>query len=321
LKQELSEGRGRLSIEMRNDSGQYASPGADGLSMVDIGSELYISPGYVTAQGNEASTGQSFLVETYAHTSSAGKSSFIIHASDSWASLKEWKARHQFRWNKDAADMLVKDMLAFVLARAGIKLVVKSQSSVITGFYPDFTIQPGNSGTDILSRLLAFVPDLLFIEGSRAYLINPLASDTSVYSYGLTHVIFEGRYGKGSWRYNRVRVEGYDSTQDTPVIASSFAWSEIDRLYERLRHVEDRNISSASEALERGESHLRKAEIATSSGEIRIPVNCGQQLYDVIDITDNRAGLEAEKRRVLGINLLYNPSRGEYEQRLSLGNV
>ncbi len=52
-----------------------------------------------------------------------------------------------------------------------------------------------------------------------------------------------------------------------------------------------------------------------------IPVNCGQQVYDVIDITDTGAGLTAAKRRVLGITLSYRPQRGEYLQRLELGGV
>ena len=41
--------------------------------------------------------------------------------------------------------------------------------------------------------------------------------------------------------------------------------------------------------------------------------------YDVIDVTDSRAGLSAEKKRVLAMALSYDPARGEYEQRLLLG--
>ena len=52
-----------------------------------------------------------------------------------------------------------------------------------------------------------------------------------------------------------------------------------------------------------------------------MPVNCGQQLYDVIDITDARAGLNSAKKRVLGITLDYRPRWGEYTQRLWLGAV
>ena len=66
---------------------------------------------------------------------------------------------------------------------------------------------------------------------------------------------------------------------------------------------------------------MRQAEIESSGSSILVPVNCGQQLYDVIDVTDARAGLDAEKKRVLGLVLVYHPQRGEYSQRLSLGAV
>ncbi|MFC2004199.1 hypothetical protein ACFLUK_01470 [Chloroflexota bacterium] len=66
---------------------------------------------------------------------------------------------------------------------------------------------------------------------------------------------------------------------------------------------------------------MREAEIESTDGAIRVPVNCGQQLYDVVDITDDRVGLSTEKKRVLGIILIYNTRRSEYEQRLSLGTV
>lgn len=66
---------------------------------------------------------------------------------------------------------------------------------------------------------------------------------------------------------------------------------------------------------------LRKAEIYAISGALLVPVNCGQQLYDVIDVTDARAGLSAAKRRVLGMTLVYRPQRGEYLQRLEIGGV
>ena len=217
--------------------------------------------------------------------------------------------------------MCVKDILAFVLARVGLKLEVKSQSSVITGYYPDFTINPGNRGEAVITKLLSFVPDVLFLEGNKACIVNPLATDSSVYSYGGEHQILQGRYRKGAWELNRVQVEGYNPQLDEPVVVDCFAWGEIGRLPDRLRQVEDRNIDSVAKAQQRGEAYLRGAEIESASGAIQIPVNCGQQLYDVVDITDSRAGLTAEKRRVLGLALVYAPRRGEYEQRLSLGAV
>ena len=216
--------------------------------------------------------------------------------------------------------MNVKQILEFVLARVGLKLEVKSQSSVITGYYPDFTIHPNNRGDTVIERLLSFVPDVLFIEGNKAYLVNPLSSDSSVYSYGkLTLYLRVGI--KGSLGLNRVQVEGYDPVKGKPIVVDSFSWNQIDRLYDRLNQLEDRNIDTVAKAEQRGEAYLREAEIESAGGTIRIPVNCGQQLYDVIDITDSRAGLDAEKKRVLGLILVYNPKRGEYQQRLLLGGV
>jgi hypothetical protein len=85
--------------------------------------------------------------------------------------------------------------------------------------------------------------------------------------------------------------------------------------------VEDLNIDTVAKAHERGDAYLRKAEMESISGFIRIPVNCAHQLYDVIAITDPLAGLAASKRRVLGISLSYLPAKAEYEQKILLGGV
>ncbi len=317
LRQESEQNQGKLSVELRNDDGGYASLPPP----LDIGCQLDFSPGYVTAQGNEVSPGQTFTLEAYEYTSSGGRASLFLQALDGWGEMNVWKARHQFRWNKTSNQMSVKDIIKFVLARAGLKLEVKSQSSVITSYYPDFIILPDNRGDIIIARLLSFVPDVLFIEGNKVYLVNPQSSDGSVYSYGLAHSIFEGRYQAGAWELNRVQVEGYDATEEEKIVVDSFSWEQIDKLYDRLSQTEDRNIDTVAEAEQRGGAYLRKAEIKSVGGSIRIPVNCGQQLYDVIDVTDSRAGLSAEKKRVLGLTLIYNQRRGEYEQRLLLGAV
>ena len=321
LRQELTPNRGSFTVELRNDDRRYAAPGQGDLSVLDIGCQLEFSPGYVTSQGNETSPGLAFILDAYEHTSSDGKAELLLHGSDGWSLIENWRARHQFRWNKESDEMSVKQILAFVLARVGLKLEVKSQSAVLTGYYPDFTINPNNSGNLVIQRLLSFVPDVLFIEGNKAYVANPLTTDGSDYSYGLSHPIFEGRYRAGAWGLNRVQVEGYDPAEGKAIVVDSFTWDEIDRLYDRLRQLEDKNIDTVAKAEQRGEAYLRQVEIESVNGSILTPVNCGQQLYDVVDITDSRAGLEAAKRRVSGLTLVYSPSGGEYQQRLLLGGV
>ncbi|MFH1382601.1 MAG: hypothetical protein ABIH70_06865 [Chloroflexota bacterium] len=316
LKQEITEGSGRLTVELRNDDGGYASLPA----LLGPGCQLEVSPGYITSQGSEYSAGQSFRLEAYEHVIAGGKASLFLYAHDGWSSIKNWQARHQFRWNKIINEMAVEDLLAFVLARVGLKLESQSQSALITSYHPDFTISPGNSGETIINRLLSFVPDLLFVEGNKACVVYPQSSDSSAYSYG-QHPVVEGKYRQAAWETNRVQVEGCNPANGQPVIVDSFAWEQITGLADRLHQLTDRNINSVIEAGQRGEAYLRKTEISSASGAILIPVNCGQQLYDVIDITDGRAGLIADKKRVLGLTLFYQPRRGEYRQQLSLGTV
>ena len=315
---------GKLSVELRNDDGGYASPGSGDLSLLDIGCQIDLSPGYVTSGGNEVSSGQTFILEAYEHTSSGGKATLILHALDGWNLINTWRARHQFRWNKASNELSIKGILEFVLARVGLKLEVVSQSSVITSTYHDFTINPNNQGDIVIRKLLSFVPDVLFIEGNKAYLVNPQSSDSSVYSYvtpqTTDHPLFEGRYRIGAWELNRIQVEGL-AADGSPIITDTFAWDEIDKLYDRFRQLYTTNLDTVAKAQAQAEAYLREAEIESANGIIRIPTNCGQQLYDVIDITDSRAGLSAEKKRVLGLVLVYQPSKGLYEHRLSLAAV
>ncbi len=318
---ELGETSGALTVELRNDDGRYAAPGEGELIDLAPGGRLDFSSGYITSQGEEYSDGLSFYLESGEHTSAGGAASLLLHARDGWGALAGWRARCQLRWNKGSGDTSVREILAFILARVGLKLSVVSASAAATGFCPDFTVSAGNDGAAAVRKLLSFIPDCIFIEGDTAYLVNPLADDEAVYSYGTGHAVREGRYAGGALTANRVQVEGYDEGADELVVAEIFDWGEIGRLNDRLLQVSDRNIATVAEAAARGQACLRRAEIEAFGGAIAVPVNCGQQLYDVVSVTDGRAGLNAARRRVLGITTVYRPRRGEYHQSLRLGAV
>ena len=165
-----------------------------------------------------------------------------------------------------------------------------------------------------MSRLLAMVPDVLFFRGSTGYSINPQSSDASSYSYGPNHAILSGRYNQMSG-INRVQVYG------NGVVSEGFSWAGLDRVYDRLHQVHDLNLDTTAKAQERVARELRHLEIMSVGGELIVPANCGQELYDVIDITDSRAGLSQVKRRVLGLSLSYSVSSRfpHYQHRLRLG--
>ena len=54
-------------------------------------------------------------------------------------------------------------------------------------------------------------------------------------------------------------------------------------------------------------------------GNLVIPANCGQELYDVITVTDERCGISAGKYRILALETDYNSRAGLYQQKLALG--
>ena len=57
----------------------------------------------------------------------------------------------------------------------------------------------------------------------------------------------------------------------------------------------------------------------TTSANILVPTNVGQELYDVITITDARCGIDHENHRVLAIQTDYDRRQGRYDQTLTLG--
>ncbi len=154
------------------------------------------------------------------------------------------------------------------------------------------------------------------MEGNTAYLVNPLATDVRQLTTTVPDTIsWKDGTGPAPGKHNRLRIEG------PGILTESFAWDEINKQGDILDLVEDLNLTTTDSAEDRGNAILRKIDIEHLSGFIRIPVNCGQQLYDIIEITDSGAGLANSKRRILGIALSHIPQKGEYEQKLILGGV
>jgi len=84
---------------------------------------------------------------------------------------------------------------------------------------------------------------------------------------------------------------------------------------------QDLNLTQASQAVTRAQAQTCRWGREAWGGEITVPVHCGQELYDVVDITDPRAGLEGALRRIAGLTLSFQPRRGLHQHRLLLGGV
>ena len=81
----------------------------------------------------------------------------------------------------------------------------------------------------------------------------------------------------------------------------------------------DPNLEEADQAAKRADALLRHETLESLGDHIVVPTNVGQELYDVVEVTDERCGIDQEKYRVLAIQTDYDRRQGKYDQRLSLG--
>jgi hypothetical protein len=302
---------GRTRVVLRNDDGRYnALP-----SVVRPGAELAVSPGYVTNVGVEVSVGPRYWVEGWEYASSGGEATLTLLAGGPWSLVEAWRARRQYVWS--AGSESVSQVLRFVFGRAGVELGDVGASSTATGHRPAFTIHPGEDGLRAVQRLLALTPDTVLVSGATALLFEPLAGDTAVSAYGTDHSILRARFASAGLAANRVQVFGQG------VLAEGFDWDDIGDHFDGLRQVHDLNLSSTSLATARATASLRQEELSLARGELVAPVHCGLELYDVVSVTDARAGVAGAHFRVAGLDLRYvrRARSPVYEQRVLLGSV
>jgi hypothetical protein len=87
---------------------------------------------------------------------------------------------------------------------------------------------------------------------------------------------------------------------------------------ERVSVVVDVNLATSTHVNERAATVIRDGELAGRLEDVELfGVNCGQELYDVVTLTDAQAGLSGVKRRVRRLAWSYSPER--YFMELGLG--
>jgi hypothetical protein len=313
-------GRGNLVIELDNSKGQYANPCQGNLANLKRRSEVVLKLGYKTTAGKETSEAGIYWIDSWEYSSEPNMSRFILTCLDGWGLMDRWTARYQMRWNKDEVNpKSVWQILYQLLARVGIKLTntpAKPQSSAINNFYPDFTVNPGTGGDTAIRRLLSFVPDKLVFRGQEAFTKNSLSDEESCYSYGTGHAILSGKY-TNAVTVSRARAIGRDGS-DNRILEEAQDWNLLQLAIDILEQDYDPNLQDAARAQERADAILCTAAQEAQRGQIVVPTNCGQELLDVVEVTDERCGISEENYRVETIQTHYDRRRGIYTQRLML---
>ena len=134
----------------------------------------------------------------------------------------------------------------------------------------------------------------------------------------IIHIILDGQYTQGSPGVNRVYIIGKDA-EGNPVYGTSLNQAEIDLVGERLDFTQDLSIPTTAKAADVAAAAVAKARLTGARGFIVIPPNCGQELWDVIQVTDKPTAQSQQKYRVIAVSFDYEPLRHRYQHKLILG--
>ncbi len=303
-------------IELDNSDGALAGIGQGAYAAVRRGALVELSPGYVTSEGPKYRQRPCLWIGDHEFVVREGTSRLILYCIGGWGLLRSWRASRQYHWTAGSKNVF--QIASRILGFVGLDLSTAGEaSSELSNFYPSFTIHPGEDGRGALLRLLAKVPDYLYWDSEVAYAKEFSASEGSDYSYGGLgeHIILEGRYGSRAFDFNHLEVFGASDS-----FGEAVDFSQIGLVGHRLGKVFDYAYDTNNECASRAAVDLRYQQVRGKWGQIVIYPNVGQELFDVITITDSRAGLSSALRRVMGIREEYDAEKGVYRQILELGD-
>ena len=300
---------GAVTLALRNDDARYNDVGDPDAALRE-GTELRVSPGYLTPGGEEISTGPTFWVTGWERRYGSGEATLVFHAADGWALLAGWRARRQFAWARGEAAMA--SILGFILQRVGLGLQSANPSQAMLSHRPAFTVHPGETGATAVRRLMAMAPDLLHFRGREAFVRLPQPTDAVSYAFGSYHPVQHMRLAASVPDATRVQVFGAAG------VGEAIAWREMPLVGERLRQVNDLNQDTLAKAEAHAAALLHRHHRDTVSGELQAPPNCAQELHDIVDIHPPNA-TAATRLRVAALELDYRRTgTPKYQQEITL---
>ena len=278
------------------------------------GGELLVAPGYVTTDGAEGSAGPRFWITRLRRRRRGGTSTVELEAVDGWGLLRAWTASRQLVWaaGEDSAFLVLRR----ITQQAGLSTSFSGGSAEATALEPAFTVRAGERGSAAIDRLVDALPDVLLVAGLTAVLTEPEADDPALYSYGTDHALIGLEVAEGATPAGWARVFG------DGIFAEAV---DVGRLRAGAGAVIalDDNLNVQARADARATTLLRQSELSVRRGELIVQPHVGQEVADVIDVSDPSLGASAVRYRVAALRLRFarGGARPRYELTLSLSAV
>ncbi|MCL5074212.1 MAG: hypothetical protein M1136_00960 [Chloroflexi bacterium] len=316
----------RLVLELNNEDGRYANVGVSGTyQAVKEGSQIALKQGYVTSAGNEAVWATPFWVDrVYFWRDEKKGRRLIVEAIDALSYLDRLAVTHQITFTNRDLEFLLKYILNRVCGR-----LTNSTLTNLDLVIPSFTLQPGESYLTVLRRILDKAGIGLRFRTYESATSPPgfdsveavcvdLSSATSSYTYGgSSHPLVSYRFDSVGQKQNHYEVTGQNWA-----FGERFDWTHLELVLKDLTlKIEDLSLDTEAECLDRALYEQREAKREGQSGWLGVYANVGQEVLDVITITESAAGLASATRRVRLIETIYDTKRSLFQQRIELIGV
>jgi len=310
-----------LRVELDNSSYSYSGSAPE----LEPGSLMLLSLGYVTPHGTETGPVFQFEIKSREIYAGRGRCRLVVEAGGGWERLALWQARHQYRWNRTPGETAVVQILAFLLARAGMTLESANASTAAHALAPDFTLNPGSQGDQAVIRLIKMLPDRLVFEGMKGCLYNPQDTGEACYAYsfctGFGYPVYESAWKKTLPVFNHIQVEGEDPATGELVLGTALDRDSILESGERLLVESGQTAGSPEEASSRAHVLLDGLLLSASGGYLITPLNPAAQVGDVVEVDSPALEMSGNRCRIAAMETVYEPRRGRYEQIIELEPV
>ena len=204
------------------------------------------------------------------------------------------------------------DISGVVINPQGISVIISLGMPILRypqTIFPSCTIQPVSIGIPYAG--------IVGILSPRGISVIVSIGTPTILKY-VWHVVLDGQYATETPGVNRAYIIGRNQ-YGNPVYGTASNTDEIALVGERLDFLPDPAIPTTAQAADVASAVLSRMRLMGKRGVIFIPPNCGQELFDVVEVTDRQANQSAVKFRVVGIRFEYNPGEALYLHKLILG--
>ncbi|MDD4985854.1 MAG: hypothetical protein PHQ43_08700, partial [Dehalococcoidales bacterium] len=298
-----------------------------------VGKWIRIGYGAVCSGSNEVSYPPYLICNAQDFISQEGEDKYVVYCEGAWSKLQRWTCGpddlffNQAALNATLNDKTIRQIADYILEQAGLDLGadIGTVDDAVDGWKPVFDCMAGMNGFDAIRSLLFYCRSALVPRTDCLHFKYCQDADDVDYTYlsSSTHYFRMSR--SRSVYFKPMKVQINDTVND---YTGSYAWGDggetpawNSTLGTQLWEDGSGVATSNADCVLLARSIVERAASERETGWIKANMNCLQEIYDKVTVTDNR-GNTGGTGRVGGVYCHYKPGgKDPYYIELRLGGL